>query len=66
MNYEVTMTFKNGMRLVVPVFVDYDEETEDFDFLIIEDAMSIVSEFNSELTNTRLRDLIETVDVDRK
>jgi len=63
MNYEVTMNFKNGMKLMIPVFVDYDKETENFDVLVIEDAMDLVSGFNSELTNTRLQDLIETVDV---
>lgn len=65
--YEVTFNFKNGMRLSVPVPVDYDEEdTEDFDILVIEDAADLVAGFMTEVSPTNLHDLAETIDVDRK
>jgi hypothetical protein len=64
--YEVTFNLKNKMRLIVPVFVDYEPDTEDFDLLIIEDATDLVAGFASELSPTNLSELSETIDVDRK
>jgi len=64
--YEVTFNLKNGMRLIVPVFVDYEPDTEDFDSLIIEDAADLVSGFASELSPANIHDLSDTIDVDRK
>lgn len=64
--YEVTYHLKNGMRLIVPVFVDYEPDTEDFDLLIIEDATDLVAGFASELAPTNIHDLSDTIDVDRK
>ena len=64
--YEVTFNLKNGMKLTVPVFVDYEPDTEDFDSLIIEDAADLVAGFTSELTPANIHDLSDTIDVDRK
>jgi hypothetical protein len=64
--YEVTFNLKNGMRLIVPVFVDYESDTEDFDSLIIEDAADLVAGFTSELAPANIHDLSDTIDVDRK
>lgn len=64
--YEVTFNLKNGMRLIVPVHVDYEPDTEDFDSLIIEDAADLVAGFTSELTPANIHDLSDTIDVDRK
>jgi hypothetical protein len=64
--YEVTFNLKNGMRLIVPVHVDYEPDTEDFDSLIIEDAADLVAGFMTELSPTNLNELSETIDVDRK
>ena len=64
--YEVTFNLKNGMRLIVPVHVDYEPDTEDFDFLIIEDAADLVAGFTSELAPANIHDLSDTIDVDRK
>jgi hypothetical protein len=64
--YDVTFNLKNGMKLIVPVFVDYEPDTEDFDSLIIEDAADLVSGFASELSPANIHDLSDTIDVDRK
>ena len=64
--YEVTFNLKNKMRLVVPVFVDYEPDTEDFDLLIIEDATDLFAGFMTELSPTNLCELSDTIDVDRK
>jgi hypothetical protein len=64
--YEVTFNLKNGMKLIVPVYVDYEPDTEDFDSLIIEDAADMVSGFASELAPANIHDLSDTIDVDRK
>jgi hypothetical protein len=64
--YEVTFNLKNGMRLIVPVHVDYEPDTKDFDLLIIEDATDLVAGFTSELDPTNIHNLSETIDVDRK
>jgi len=64
--YEVTYHLKNGMRLIVPVHVDYEPDTEEFDSLIIEDAADLVSGFASELSPANIHNLSDTIDVDRK
>jgi hypothetical protein len=64
--YEVTFNLKNGMRLIVPVHVDYEPDTEDFDSLIIEDATDLIAGFTSELTPANIHDLSDTINVDRK
>jgi hypothetical protein len=52
--------------LIVPVHVDYEPDTEEFDSLIIEDATDLVAGFASELAPANIHDLSETIDVDRK
>ena len=65
MNYEVTFKGTNFILAVV-VFVDYEEETEDFDFLVIEDACAILSRSIPEFTSARIHELASSIDVDRK
>lgn len=66
-NYIVTYNFINGMKVIVPVYVDYDTDTENFDETIIEDADALLSSFMAEASQTlpiNFHRLSETIDVD--